>query len=133
MPQLNLILSSEAQYFHQCLFAGKLDGAVVARYVQANEVFFKNIDSTFVQKIIEKKLDVQAVELVLRHQNSQNILTKKIQILLYLLEVRSAYLPYFLNDQDRFFSAIFILAQSLLRTAYQYVKGRFLVWRHELV
>ena len=79
-------LAEEARYLHDSLFSRPLDEKVVERYVAANRKLFP--DAT-IGRIVEQRLDVEAVEFALRrkasHADSQN------QILCYLVEVRADY------------------------------------------
>jgi hypothetical protein len=61
------------------------------------------------------------------------LLTQKIQILFYLAECESDYYEYFVSQKAGRSAALFALAGSLLKTAYKYVKGTYLVRRHGLV
>ena len=53
-----------------------------------------------------ERLDPEAVEVVLRLSGRDSVLTRKIQILFYLAEVRSAYYPRFVNERAGFWRAV---------------------------
>ena len=127
-------LAREAVYLHQRLFGGLPPDEVVARYVQANQRCLppgSDRSSAIVDAVVSRRLDPEAVELVLRRRHP--LLSRKIQILFYLLEVRSGYYAWFVNPSDAFGRAVVELIGSTLRTGWLFVKGAWLVWRHRLV
>ena len=135
-PEQGLALAREARYFHSLFFPGDVPDEVVDRYVAANEVCFGELDDRslrLVERVVSARLDAEAVELVLRWGKRNDILTKKIQILFYLLEVRAQYYPYFVNERASFFRAWGALLLSALKTLRQLVKGKYLIWKHNLV
>jgi hypothetical protein len=91
-----------------------------------------NTRSTLIQKLVSKKIDVEAVEVAWRLRDPRNPLTLKLQILCYLAEVKSRQMPRFVNLKPGFSRGV---AQLMLSTAWgliKFVKGRFLIWRHGL-
>src|SRR3954466_6937101 len=98
-----ITLAEEVRYIHDCFFSQPLDPAVIERYVAANRLCLPDLDSrsaAIVDRIVTKRLDLEAIEVVLRRWRPNNFLTKKVQILFYLLEVRSDYYDRFINAQD---------------------------------
>lgn len=79
-------LAEEARYLHDSLFTRPLDEKTIERYVAASK---KLLPDASIDRIVEKRLDVEAVEFALRRRAPA--LTRKIQILCYLVEVRSEY------------------------------------------
>jgi hypothetical protein len=75
---------------------------------------------------------MEAIELVLRLRGRCPCLTKKIQILFFLVEVRAQYYSRFVNERRQGLRAWRELAESLLYTAYKAVKGLLLIWRYGL-
>ena len=129
-------LEQEARYLHARFFGRPLPEVVVARYVDANQLCFPNLsgrDRALLRQVIASRLDPEALELVLRWRKRTPVLTRKIQILFYLLEVRSEYYPYFVNQKPGRARAVAHLALALLRTAWKAVKGAVLVWRYGFV
>ena len=51
-----------------------------------------------VEMIVAHRLDAEAVELAMRFRHGSDVLTRKIQVLFFLVEVRSAYYGYFVNQ-----------------------------------
>ena len=131
-----ITLADEARYFHNSFFSQPLDPAVIDRYIAANRLCIPQVDgygATIIDRIVSGRLDLEAIELVFRLRLPDNLLTKKIQILFYLLEVRSAYYQRFINNEANFPLALRSLAGSALSAGMKFVKGRYLVWKYDLV
>lgn len=127
-------LEDEARYLHDCFFSVPLDPSVVARYAAAHhELFPGDRPSPLVSRVVERKLDAEAVEFALRRRGAGRELTVKIQILCYLVEVRSDYLSEFVNMESRRARGAAELAGMTLQAAWKLVKGEYLVRRHGLL
>jgi hypothetical protein len=127
-------LAAEARYLHAALFARAPDAVVLERYVQAHRVrFAESAASTLVSRIVERRLDAEAIEYALRHRGGGRDLTRKLQILCYLAEPLTAYQDEFVNRKNRRIAAILTLAGSALRSGWKRVKGELLVRRHGLL
>ena len=129
-------LEREAHHFHTLFFRRPLPGPVVERYVAANQLCFPAVDSKtreLVATIVERRLDAEAIELALRLRKGNRILTRKIQILFYLVEVRSEYYGYFINQVPGWWRGVFRLLAAVARTGWKCAKGLFLVWRYDFV
>jgi SAM-dependent methyltransferase len=128
-------LRKEVRYLHSCFFPGDAPPDVVDRYVSANMQYCAP-SGGLMETIMARKLDAEAIELTLRSRKSPGILTKKIRILFYFLEVRSEYYPAFFGpagkDEPRFRAAIGLL-YGVLQTAAKYLKGAYLVRKHGLI
>ena len=130
-PDDDVILANEARYFHLALFKTAAPPEVVARYVAGSRLCCSETPRPVRQLIdamIARRLDVEAIEYVLRLRESENILTKKLQILFYLIEVRSEYYEHFVNRRNAFLPAWTALILSALRTPYQFCKGWIQLW-----
>ena len=125
-------LADEARYLHRAFFRKDTPTEVVDRYIAANTLCFPE-SSPLMAKIVARRLDAEAVELALRLRKGPSILTKKIQILFYLLEVRSAYYSFFVGERESRPRAILGVLFSVLQTAMKSLKGAYLVRRHGLV
>ena len=129
-------LESEVRHFHALFFRRPLPGPVVDRYVAANHLCFPALDPKtreMVQTIVARRLDAEAIELALRLRKGNRVLTRKIQILFYLVEVRSEYYAYFINQVPGWSSAVLRLLGALVRTGWKCAKGLYLVWRYDFV
>ena len=126
-------LADEARYFHAAFFRGAPPPEVVERYVAANRHCFPFIEERYeraIRTLISRRLDVEAVEFALRRTNP--LLTRKIQVLFFLLEVRSGYYGRFVNCEAGAGRAWADLAGSVARAVWKRVKGEYLVRRYGL-
>ena len=129
-------LESEVRHFHALFFRRPLPGPVVERYVAANHLCFPVLDPKarqMVETIVTRRLDAEAIELALRLRKGNRVLTRKIQILFYLVEVRSEYYGYFINQVPGWWSAVLRLLGAVVRTGWKCAKGLYLVWRYDFV
>ncbi len=125
-------LAKEARHLHRVFFGDDPPSEVVDRYVAANAIYCPGA-SRLADTVVARELDAEAIELVLRTRKGPPALTKKIRILFYLVEVRSAYHGFFVGDGESRPRAAWGLASSLFQTAAKYVKGAYLIRRHRLV
>jgi SAM-dependent methyltransferase len=128
-------LRNEARYLHSCFFAHDAPAEVVDRYVAANMLYCA-APGKLTNTIVAQRLDAEAIELVLRSRGRCDILTKKLQILFYLVEVRSENYPAFFGPAGKdepWFRATGGLLYGLLQTAAKYLKGAYLVRKHGLI
>jgi hypothetical protein len=133
-PSLAPSLADEARYLHACFFSAPLDPVVIARYEAAHrEMNLAGQPAAVVSRVVEKRLDAEAVEFALRRRGLGKELTTKIQILCYIVEVRSAYLSEFVNTKSMRARAVAELFGATLQTAWKLVKGEYLVRRHGLL
>jgi hypothetical protein len=129
-------LANEARYLHRAFFRKDPPAEVVDRYIAANTLCFPESSpsaSKMMSKIVAARLDAEAVELALRLHKGPTILTRKIQILFYLLEVRSEYYSFFVGERESRLRAILGMSFSVFQTAVKSLKGVYLVRRHGLV
>jgi hypothetical protein len=134
VPPDDRVLAAEARYLHAALFARRADALTVERYCQAHRLLFAaDPASPLLSRIVEQRLDAEAVEYALRRRRRGRELTRKLQILSYLAEARSAYQDEFVNRTDRRGGAIPTLAGAALRSLWKRLKGELLVRRHGLL
>jgi len=127
-------LAEEARYLHDSLFSPiPIDPSIVTRYENAHHALFPGESPTSVTRIVARRLDVQAVEFSLRRRHSCPELTRKIQILCYLVEVRAPYQNFFIASRREPFHAVLSLSWCLLSTVWKGLKGEYLVRVHELL
>jgi hypothetical protein len=127
-------LADEARHLHASLFGRAIDPAVAARYEQAHrELGLESEPSAVAAAVVARRLDAEAVEFALRRRGVGRELTRKMQLLCYLAEVRSEYLGEFVNLRPSRAGAAAALAAATIRSAWKLAKGTFLVRRHGLV
>ena len=129
------VLATEARYLHSSFFGDNAPDDVINRYVTAN-ILCCPAPGSLTDTIVARRLDAEAVELFLRWRNKDSrILTKKIRIIFYLVEVRSEYYPAFfgkaVHNETRFRAALGLLS-ALPQTAWKYLKGAYLVHTNRL-
>lgn len=130
-----LTIADEARYLHGHFFEGGPDQVVVDRYVEAcNRILGEEPSdcSPMMQTVMENHLDPEALEIALRLKG-QRLLTQKVQILFFLVEVRQEYFPYFFNTASHRGRGIWLLLKSLILGSFKIVKGRLAARRHGLV
>jgi hypothetical protein len=125
-------LAEEAHHLHACLFRGSLHAVVVARYEAAHREL-GIAASPAVQKVVARRLDAEAVEYALRRRAPGAALTRKMQVLCYLVEVHPGYLSEFVNQKSSRVGAWAALLRATLRSGWKRLKGEYLVRRHGLV
>jgi hypothetical protein len=127
-------LADEARHLHACLFARPIDPAVVARYEAAHrQLQLEGEAAAETATVVSRRLDAEAVEFALRRRGAGRDLTRKMQVLCYLAEVRPEYLGEFVNLRPSRAGAAAALAAATLRSSWKLLKGRYLVRRHGLV
>lgn len=120
----------EAEYLTRSVFGCALDDRTLERYREACRLLLASPeDELSVRKIVALRLDVEALELALRGSG----LTKRIQILAYLLEFRADCFETFINTRTRRVEAFARLGVSTARAPVKLIKGKYLAWRHGLV
>ncbi len=123
----HLTLADEARFLHDSLFSKPLDEKIVERYQAAHRSLFPNESPGTVARIVALGLDVEAVEFALRRRHACPELTRKIQILSYLVEVRAAYQNDFIARKREPVRAILVLLWRIPSAAWKLVKGECLV------
>lgn len=122
-------LAEEARYIHDSLFSKPepLDEKIVQRYEAAHHALFPDEDRTTVTRIVARRLDVAAVEFALRRRRVCPELTRKIQILCYLVEVRAQYHNDFIATRREPVRAILALSWRILGAGWKLLKGECLI------
>jgi hypothetical protein len=129
-------LSREAEFFHKRIFGRPLPDEIRADYISANGMLLKdltNLSHVRIALILQRSMDVEAIEFALRRRIPQNILTKKLLILCYLAESRNDYFATFVNERHQPFRAFFALSLYTFRSLYKLLKGRCLIWMYDVV
>jgi hypothetical protein len=80
---------------------------------------------------VRRGWDLEALELALRLRDKDNALTKKVNILFYLMETRPEGFPLFVNTDRAPLRAWMRLTAETLRSAYKLLKGWVLLRRLE--
>src|SRR5215472_13723578 len=133
-----ILLKTEARYLHRCLFHREADELTVARYEAAHcQLFPGEPSSPTIDRIVEQRLDAEAIEFALRRRGVRSKLgrelTRKLQIVSYLAEARATYLDQFVNLEPSRASAWAKLATATFGALWKLFKGEYLIRRHGLL
>ena len=124
------MLEREAEYLHSQFFKRPVAAIVVARYVAANQLCFPDLNEEtcrILEAIVNRGLDAEAVELYLRLVRQNRVLTRKIQVLFYLVEVRADHYGEFVNQRPGLVHALLELFAAGIATVWKCIKGWYLV------
>ncbi len=136
MPTAAEDLKAEADALHRVLFGRPVPEDLARRYVDANLSWLGQAPPALpisVDTIFRRRLDLEAVEFALRLRERNNPLTRKMHTLCYLAEVRSENYAIFVQQKNRFLTALATLVLLSFRSLYKLVKGTYLVWRFRVV
>ena len=127
-------MNSEAVHLFSCLFGRAPDPLTVARYEAAHrELFHDSPTPAWLTRIVERRLDAEAIEFALRRRGRGVELTRKLQICCYLAEARSAYLDRFVNLEASKPRAWLALAGAASGALWKLLKGEYAIRRHGLL
>ena len=138
---MNFVFDNEFDFLFDAFFF-KRDitppDSIKTLYLRANEFIFTHSSDihdhlTIVEKIIHDKMDVVALEFVWRLKYPENALSKKIKILYYIVESHKHFTNDFVNLNSQHRTPKVSIAVELVRSAYRYLKGRYLLRRLEVV
>jgi hypothetical protein len=129
MSNRGTTLADEVRYLHQSLFTKRepLDEKIVQRYEAAHGVLFPGERRETVARIVERRLDVEAVEFALRRRRLCPELTRKIHILCYLVEVQAKYEDDFVATRRQPVRAILVLSRRIAGAGWKLLKGECLI------
>lgn len=109
------------------------DELTLARYEAAHRQWFAEGEtSPMVTRIIERRLDAEAVEFALRRRGRDQELTRKLLIVCYLAEAQAEYLGQFVQLERSPARAWAALIGAMLGAACKLVKGEFSILLHGL-
>lgn len=130
MPSSDPSLDIECSALCRQIFDASPSAAQLVQYRLANAQAFgpaDEADLAWVREAVAKARDLEALELVLRVSHPDNVLSKKIQILSFLVEATPAGFPHFVRTHDARLQAWASLALSAFRSLYKFVKGQGLL------
>lgn len=128
-------LIAEVRLLHRQFFGTSIPPDVERRYVAANvEVFPRMTPSHLaaLARLVQHDCDAEAVECALRLRRMAHPLTVKVQILFYLVEVRSAYYGRFVDENPGPWKARCALMAAVMRTVWKFGKGNYQIARYRL-
>lgn len=124
-------LRLEARWLYTALFHRQPEEALVTAYVRAHAYYCADEHAArFIRTIVERQLDVESIELVLR--TSRPELSRKCRMLVYLAESTPRDYPLLVNERAQPLRAWVALAMAVVRTVFKFAKGHWLVRKHAL-
>jgi hypothetical protein len=129
-------LCREADFFHERLFGAPIPEDLRTQYVLANRVLLEGgavLRNVRTELIVERTMDVEAIEFALRRRIPKNSLTTKLLIICYLAETRSDYFNVFVNETHRPLRALLEMSLYTLRSFYKLLKGNCLIRMYDVV
>jgi len=122
-------LRREASALHRAAFGRDVFEEVTQRYTEAHCVALRvnTNESEWMQRALEQRADLEALEVVLRSQQPEHVLCHKFKLLIYIAEAFPEYYIDFVNEERRRAVSFFSLAFHALRTIYKYLRGRWLL------
>lgn len=127
---MNTELEMECLYFSETVFGIHPPQAVVDLYERAHQSIFSNVHDgrhDFIRRAVERRFDVEALEMALRFRDPNNLLSKKLAVLVYVLETHPDTAVLFVNREAARFKAYARLGAELVRSACKWAKGRILL------
>lgn len=127
----------EASYIHRSIFKDDILAEIAEKYIESHK--FLDLKTSPEQDnslntIIQKKLDIEAIELVIRRKHNKHPLSKKIHTLCYLVENHYCYSSMFINETDCTLKAWFaLIVEIALHSIFKFIKGKYLLWRYDIV
>jgi len=129
--ETNVLLEKEVVYFYKIIFGEFPPQVIIMEYIKANNLLLSKEEGLKLKEIILKKVDVEAIEIASRIKFKNNLLTKKIHILMYLAETIPQNFETFISVKNRRIFALINLAYNFVRTIYKYIKGIILLKRYK--
>jgi hypothetical protein len=126
-------LYQEANHLHRALFGGHAPDQVRRQYVEA--IHGATVSDSLrldLRQLIERGVDLEALELALRRVRPLNPLTQRFRVISYLAEVRPENYGRFVTERRRFFTGWWTLGIHLVRSFYKLAKGQRLLRIHDL-
>jgi hypothetical protein len=123
-------LRREASALHRAAFGRDVPEEVAQQYAEAHGVALLRVDITaskWMQRVLEKGADLEALEVALRSRQPDHILCHKLKLLIYIAEAFPEYYADFVNEERRRAGGFYSLALHGLRTVCKYLKGRWLL------
>jgi hypothetical protein len=120
-------LIEEAKYLYSKLFPGTASSLLIERYVLAHQKLplTSGLEGReLMTVIVAKRLNVESLEFVLRLRSSDNVLTRKVQVLYYLAESERIHWEHFFSKQESSVYGYTLIFWSLLRAVKLWVQGQ---------
>jgi hypothetical protein len=126
-------LHAEANRLHRAFFGCDAPVEVQRQYASALAAAgIADCADPVLAGLLERRVDLEALEIALRRRSQGNPLTQRFHVLCYLVEARPDYFDRFVNERPRFASGVLTLVLHVARSAYKLIKGGCLLWVHHV-
>src|SRR5215813_13028932 len=129
VPECDLAqLRREASALHCAAFGHDILKEVAQRYAEAHSVALSRVDiteSSWMQRVLEGGIDLEALDVVLRSRQPDHVLCHKFKLLIYIAEAFPEYYADCVNEEQRRAGGFGSLALHGLRTLRKYLKRRW--------
>jgi hypothetical protein len=125
-------LRHEVSVLHWTVFQRAVPEQVIQLYIQAHCTVMSQLDiaqSRWLERIIEKEQDLEALEFGLRNREPDHVLCQKLKLLIYIAEAFPEYYSDFVNESPRRGSAFCSLVLHTIRTVGKQLKAWWLLRR----
>lgn len=133
MTARNPLLELECARLCRLILGGEPPPGCVEAYLRAHAVVFPSPPTDKAAAVAAEALrrgwDLEALEFALRLGGKENALSKKVNILFYVLEASPGHFDEFVNMREATLRGWMALTGAVLRSAWLLAKGRFLLWR----
>src|SRR5262249_28493298 len=112
-------LRREASALHRAAFGRDVAEEVAQRYTEAHRGALLRVDSAdskWMQRVLERGIDLEALEIALRIRQPDHVLCHKFKLLIYIAEAFPEYYGDFVNEERRRAGGFCSLALHGLRT-----------------
>ncbi len=129
--ETNILLEREVVYFYKVIFGEFPPKVIIMEYIKANNLLLHEGERLRLKEIILKKADIEAIEIASRLKFTNNLLTRKIHILMYLSETIPQNFETFISVKNRRVFSLIDLTYNFVRTIYKFLKGMILLKRYK--
>ena len=125
-------LRREVSVLHWAAFGRVVPEEIIQRYIDAHCTVMSQLDiaqSQWLERVIEEKNDLEALEFGLRNRERDHVLCQKLKLLIYITEAFPEYYSDFVNESPRRAAAFCSLALHTIRTVGKQLKAWWLLHR----
>jgi hypothetical protein len=126
-------LRAQADSLHRALFGREAPDEVRLQYATVlRRAALADTPRCDLAGLIERGVDLEAMEAALRRRNPGNALTQRFRVLCYLTEARPEYFERFVNETPAPVIGTLTLVVLTVRSLYKLAKGHLLLWIHDV-
>lgn len=132
----NAALAREARALHALVFGAAPTERLISRYVDVHAQRLDAAPSSLpvdVAALLDRDVDLEAVELALRLRDPGNTLSRKLRALCYLAEAEAPGYAQLVSHRDAPVAGFFGLVRATLRSGLRWWSGERAIRRHHVV